>query len=324
MILHNHQQNRSRCELVERLLAMPSGKRPEALRQAFACSPDNEIESCFTTGELRVLLFNLWEERHGAPPKLDSLRQVLEPPFPIRTSMAFSRLAIIDERQELSEAVWQLLGELHSLIRSADSPVQREFLEENNRLHAVERGRVTSVHSVSDLKALAGQQFPAIYADPPWDYSNRASRGAAVNHYPTMSVAEICAEPIRELAAERSHLHLWTTNAFLRPAFDVIEAWGFEYKSCLVWVKRQLGMGNYWRVSHEYLLLGVRGGLKFRDNRQASWIGADRTSHSRKPAVIRALVEKVSPGPYLELYGREAFPDSQWTVYGNQIERKLF
>ena len=98
-----------------------------------------------------------------------------------------------------------------------------------------------------------GHRFPTIYADPPWRYQNSASRAAAENHYPTLSLEEICAEPVADLAEENSHLHLWTTNAFLADAFEVMDAWGFTYKSCFVWVKDKLGMGNYWRVSHEYL-----------------------------------------------------------------------
>jgi N6-adenosine-specific RNA methylase IME4 len=104
----------------------------------------------------------------------------------------------------------------------------------------------------------------------------------------------------------------------------VIRAWGFRYKSCLIWIKPQLGMGNYWRVSHEYLLLGVRGGLLFRDRTCRSWLLARRSVHSRKPFAFRALVEQVSPGPYLELYGREEHPSTDWTIYGNQVERRLF
>ena len=180
--------------------------------------------------------------------------------------------------------------------------------------------------TVRDLGTLLAQdaKFPTIYADPPWPYSNTAARGAAENHYRTLTLDTICNEPIKQLGAEKAHLHLWTTNAFLREAFDVIRAWGFQYKSCLVWIKPQLGMGNYWRVSHEYLLLGVRGGLPFRDRTCRSWLSAPRTVHSRKPFAVRALIERVSPGPYLELYGREDHPNSGWTVYGNQVERWLF
>jgi N6-adenosine-specific RNA methylase IME4 len=168
-----------------------------------------------------------------------------------------------------------------------------------------------------------GTKFSTIYADPPWPYRNTAARGAAENHYRTMPLQEICDEPVRDLVADDAHLHLWTTNAFLREAFDVIRAWGFRYKSCLVWIKPQLGMGNYWRVSHEYLLFGVRGNLPFQTHTSRSWLVANRSVHSRKPFAFRKLIEQVSPGPYLELYGREEHPDTEWTVYGNQVERRL-
>jgi len=179
---------------------------------------------------------------------------------------------------------------------------------------------------VASLRELVAAEFKfgTIYADPPWDYSNRASRGAARKHYRTMSFAQIKNEPVADLAAERAHLHLWTTNGFLREALELIQAWGFTYKSCFVWVKPDMGCGNYWRVSHEFLLLGVRGGLPFRNHSQRSWLSARRMEHSRKPGHVRMLVEQVSPGPYLELYGRAEIPCSDWTIYGNQVERRLF
>ncbi len=165
-------------------------------------------------------------------------------------------------------------------------------------------------------------QYKCIYADPPWRYSNRASRGAASNHYPTLTLEEICELPIEKLACENAHLHLWTTNAFLFDAKRVIEAWGFNYKSCLVWVKPQMGLGNYWRVSHEFLLLGVRGKLRFADRGVKSWLEMSRLRHSEKPAEFRNLLERVCDGPYLELFGRQQVPG--WTVFGNQVEQRLF
>ena len=168
-----------------------------------------------------------------------------------------------------------------------------------------------------------GKKFSTIYGDPPWPYNNQGTRAATGNHYPMMPVSDICAEPVAQLAADRAHLHLWVTNGFLREAFDVIEAWGFEYAgSCLVWVKPQLGLGNFWRGAHELLLLGVRGRLPFQDKGQRSWLEHDRTGHSKKPEAVRQLVEKVSPGPYLELYGRNLPSNSDWTVYGNQIKHE--
>src|SRR5262249_54150982 len=98
---------------------------------------------------------------------------------------------------------------------------------------------------VDSLKGLVaeGHKFATIYADPPWPYANQATRSSTDNHYQTMSIEDICREPVGQLAEDNAHLHLWTTNAFLPDAFRVIEAWGFEYKSCFVWVKPQMGIG---------------------------------------------------------------------------------
>jgi N6-adenosine-specific RNA methylase IME4 len=137
-----------------------------------------------------------------------------------------------------------------------------------------------------------------------------------------MSVEDICALPVSKLAHENSHLHLWTTNAFLQEAFQVMAAWGFEYKSCFVWVKPQMGIGNYWRVSHEFMLFGIRGKAPFTNRGLMSWGKFDRTKHSAKPQDVRRMIESASPGPYLELFGREVQED--WTVWGNQISRTMF
>lgn len=176
----------------------------------------------------------------------------------------------------------------------------------------------------ADLAVLcdAGKEFGTIYADPPWAYGNQGTRAATENHYDGSSIEDICALPVARMAAERSHLHLWTTNGFLFEAKQVIEAWGFEYRSCFVWVKPSIGIGNYWRVSHEFLLLGVRGGLTFEDKSLRSWGEFPRGAHSEKPEQIRRMIERASPGPRLELYGRRAVDG--WTVWGDQIERNLF
>jgi N6-adenosine-specific RNA methylase IME4 len=178
--------------------------------------------------------------------------------------------------------------------------------------------------SVSDLHRLidSGMKFGTLYADPPWKYGNQATRSATGNHYPTMTPEEIAALPIGELVCENAQLHLWTTNGFLFESKAVMEAWGFAYKSAFVWVKPRLGIGNYWRVSHEFLLLGVRGRCPFRDRAQRSWLEEERTLHSAKPESIRRMIERVSPSPYLELFGRRLAQG--WTVWGNQIERSLF
>lgn len=173
------------------------------------------------------------------------------------------------------------------------------------------------------LAAKSGRKFGCVYADPPWQYGNQSTRASTDNHYDTMTIADLKALPVASVVADDAHLHLWTTNAFLRDSFDVIEAWGFEYRSVFVWVKPQMGIGNYWRVSHEFLLTAIRGDSKrFNDRSLMSWLQADRTKHSAKPEAVRGFIERASPGPYLELFGRK--PVGGWTVLGNQIDARLF
>jgi N6-adenosine-specific RNA methylase IME4 len=176
------------------------------------------------------------------------------------------------------------------------------------------RGTVANLGDLLDKKT----RYRCVCADPPWPYDNQGTRGATDNHYGTMSLEALAELHVAQLVARQAHLHLRTTNSFLPHAFWLIEAWGFAYKSCLVWTKPQLGLGNYWRVSHEFLLLGVRGELAFARRSQRSWVETDRLRHSQKPELFRELVQQVSPGPYLELFGRAAVPG--WTVFGNQIK----
>lgn len=167
-----------------------------------------------------------------------------------------------------------------------------------------------------------GLKFGTIYADPPWRYQNQGTRAATGNHYDgTLSVDELCAMPVGDVAAEKSHLHLWTTNAFIFECSRIMDAWGFKYKSTFVWVKPQMGIGNYWRNSHEIMLLGVKGGLTAASKSEMSWVECGRGAHSSKPMQVRERIERLSPGPRLEMFGRR--PIKGWVVFGNQIIEEL-
>jgi N6-adenosine-specific RNA methylase IME4 len=168
-----------------------------------------------------------------------------------------------------------------------------------------------------------------IVADPPWRYGNTVTRAAAEDHYPTMSIDELRELPVaRDRAADDAHLYLWTTAGHLPEAFRVMEAWGFEYKTYLVWAKPQMGMGNYFRVSTELVLFGVRGRLPVEDRGIKNWFEARRGRHSKKPEEFLRLVERASPGPYLEMFSRCsksgqlicgcAKCQHGWEVWGNQ------
>ena len=223
-------------------------------------------------------------------------------------------------------AVQRLLDEMRDLLEgdTLSTYLRLNANDRIDRLGATTERRDGKSGAGTDLQQLIheNRRFATIYADPPWQYANAASRGAAENHYETMTIDAIADLPIAQLAADEAHLHLWTTNAFLFEAERVIKAWGFAYKSCLVWIKPQIGNGNYWRVSHEFLLLGVRGNLTFPDRTQQSWLFADRGRHSAKPSVFRKLIEKVSPGPRLELFARSQAEG--WTTWGDQIQPDLF
>lgn len=196
----------------------------------------------------------------------------------------------------------------------SDEPVQAVKVEP---LHAS-----VVVSGSFDKLIESGVKWATVYADPPWQYGNQATRAATDNHYPTMTTDEICALPVGSIVADTGHLHLWTTNGFLREAFSVIEAWGFEFKSAFIWAKPQMGIGNYWRVSHEYLLLGTRGSATFRSKSLKSWAELDRSEHSTKPGEVRKMIEEASPSPMLELFARRVY--TGWSAWGNQIDKGLF
>ncbi len=312
--------------LAEQLLQIPIRKRGQSLLEAVSFRPSTLGEFGYEIGELRSSFAACWLEKHGEHLPFEVLRQVLTLPVSIAILIPFMELNYACNQELLAGRIGRILDRLRKETEKLTRPIQAEFIQSVESLAVDELKSPVAGQAVSTLDELitAKHRFQTIYADPPWRYDNTHSRGAAENHYPTLSVDELCRLPVRLLSEENAHLHLWTTNAFLRDSYEVMDAWGFQFKSCFVWVKNELGMGNYWRVSHEFLLLGVKGTLPFESKKERSWLLANRTSHSRKPASVREQIERVSPGPYLELFGRELLPNSSWTVFGNQIEDLLF
>lgn len=159
--------------------------------------------------------------------------------------------------------------------------------------------------------------FRTVVADPPWQYGNTSTRGAAEDHYSTMTIEELCALPVAERMAPDAHLYLWVTNNFIREAFEVMDAWGFAYKTCLTWVKPQMGMGNYFRGVTEHILFGAKGSLRTQARDIRNCFEAPRQKHSAKPDLFYDIVEKASPGPYLEMFARRARL-GDWSYWGNE------
>ncbi len=180
------------------------------------------------------------------------------------------------------------------------------------------------------LQFCDGQKFATIYADPPWRFQNRTGKVAPenkkLNRYETMSLEDIKALPVSQVAAAKSHLYLWVPNALLPDGLEVLQAWGFKYKGNIIWEKVRKdgdpdgrGVGFYFRNVTEILLFGIRG----ENNRtlaparsQVNLIRTQKREHSRKPDEIVPIIEQCSPGPYIELFARG--DRDGWAMWGNQ------
>ena len=188
--------------------------------------------------------------------------------------------------------------------------------------------------TVSDLESLidAGKKFSVIYADPPWSfrvYSGKGKKRSADRFYNTQSLDDIKALPVDKLAAKDCALLLWAIMPELPGALDVIAAWGFEYKTVgFTWIKKNrsgngifTGMGYWTRANAEVCLLATRGSPRRQALDVHKVVMSPISGHSRKPDEVQVRIERLLPGPYLELYGRRPAPG--WTVWGNQISHNL-
>lgn len=165
--------------------------------------------------------------------------------------------------------------------------------------------------------------FKTILADPPWDVQQKGALGAAA-HYKLMTLDEIRRMPVADLAAADAHCWLWVTNATLRAGYDVMESWGFTPRSPLTWIKPRIGLGQYLRNSTEHLILGTRGRAPVKFRAQPTWMFAPLQEHSHKPEEQYAVIERVSDGPYLELFARRRPRSSaNWSVWGDEVDSDI-
>ncbi len=182
------------------------------------------------------------------------------------------------------------------------------------------------------LQFTQGKKYNTIYADPPWQFQNRTGKVAPENkklmRYETMPLADIKALPIAEISGEKAHLYLWVPNALLPAGLEVMEAWGFEYKSNIVWEKVRKdgepdgrGVGFYFRNVTELLLFGIK--KKSAPNRtlaparsQVNILRTMKREHSRKPDEIIPIIESCSQAPRIELFARGL--RNGWDMWGNQ------
>lgn len=179
-------------------------------------------------------------------------------------------------------------------------------------------------------QATNGATFRTILADPPWRFINRTGKIAPehqrLSRYKTLSTDDICALPVKSITQETAHLYLWVPNALLPDGLRVLRAWGFEYKTNIVWHKIRKdggsdgrGVGFYFRNVTELLLFGVKGKnarTEKAGRSQINFIKSRKREHSRKPDEQYELIESCSKGPYLELFARGERPG--WLYWGNE------
>jgi len=191
-----------------------------------------------------------------------------------------------------------------------------------------------ALEALAELRGLQGGPFSTILADPPWRFQNRTGKVAPehrrLSRYDTMTTAEVCALPIAETAAENAHLYLWVPNALIADGLRVMEAWGFAYKSNIVWAKRRKdggpdgrGVSFYFRNVTELSLFGTKGRMRTLapGRRQVNIIETRKREHSRKPDEQYPIIEACSPGPYLELFAR--YPRPGWVSWGLEADEEV-
>ena len=164
------------------------------------------------------------------------------------------------------------------------------------------------------------KKYQTVLADPPWAFNQKGNYGA-IHHYNLMSLDRIKAMPVSDLCEENAHCWLWVTNGTLRAGYDVLEAWGFTPRSVFTWVKARMGLGVYLRNATEHVLLGTKGKAPVRCNVQPNWGFFPTQDHSHKPEELHKIIERVSPGPYLELFARRHQPG--WDVWGDEIDSDI-
>jgi len=192
---------------------------------------------------------------------------------------------------------------------------EKEPLTKTSLLRSIAKGKVI------DDPVIKEGIYRIVYADPPWKYSDiKAHRveGSAVNHYPVMSIPELCEMKMPETESN-AILFLWTTSPMLEDSFKVIKAWGFKYKTSFVWDKIKHNMGHYNSVRHEFLLICTKGSC-LPDNKKLydSVLSIERTEHSVKPEEFRNIIDDLYPhGRRIELFARRKIDN--WDNWGNEL-----
>ena len=299
-----HLTTGQRAMIAEKLATMPEGR------------PKKTVENSTVSTSSAATLLNVSRD------SVQRARKVRTEAVPEVVAAVESGKVSVSVAADLAEAPPDKQREViakddKKAILAASKEIRKEMAEERRTKRTQQ-----IVETMQNNKPLDGSigTFAVIYADPPWTYDSSESDNRVIeNHYPTMTLDDICTLDVKSVAHDDAVLFLWTTSPKLKEAFQVLEAWGFEYRTCAVWDKEKIGMGYYFRQQHEILLVATCGTVPTpaAEHRPSSVIRSPREEHSRKPESVYSIIEKMYPQlPKIELFARNARPG--WSRWGNQ------
>ena len=261
-------------------------------------------------------------------------RVVVTPPLKTTEELAAEMGVSKSTYKQAKQMAKDILPEVQDAIKAADLPKtdalkiarlgRDEQMKVAERLNEgaksyIDAKRLNKREEIHGTPELAGK-YRVIYADPPWSYGDKLTinYGAAENHYPLMTISELCDMPVKDIADENAILFLWVTSPLLEESFTVINAWGFKYKASFVWDKVKHNMGHYNSVRHEFLLIATKGSCQPENQKLFdSVVSEERTEHSAKPDTFRNIIETLYPSASkVELFARKQ--SDGWSAWGNQ------
>jgi len=216
----------------------------------------------------------------------------------------------------IEEKVWFKRRTAYNFILFASKCEEKGYLLDEP--HYLEKLKSANFAQIQAPELPEGKYF-TLLCDPPWQYQNIGFDESAEQQYPTMSIEEICALPVQELIINKAVLFLWVTNAFVKEGLQVCEAWKFNYKTNLAWIKNSgPSIGWFTKSRHELLFIATKGEGVHPKEKHLSWFEAKARKHSQKPEVVYSMIEMMYSGPYIELFAREK--REGWDSWGNELK----
>lgn len=312
--------------LLHPIVVTPQNQLVAGQRRLEACRSLGWSEIPITIVDLDSIVLGEFQENAARkdflPSEVDAIRRALEPMEREKaTSRKLSGRSAPDggETRDKIGAVAGLSGRTIDKIRDVVEAAEVDPEKFGHLVEEMDRtGKVTGAHRklrqandearVLSLKPAAGK-FKTLVIDPPWDYEWLSLAGRAAPGYATMSHDELRAMPVPQWADDNCHLYLWTTNNFMTRAADLVDAWGFQHKTVLTWVKPRWGLGSYFRNSTEHVLFAVKGEMRTRSDSIATHFEAPMGEHSEKPEAFYDIVRAASYPTYGEAFQRGSRPD---------------